>query len=51
MKFACKTDIGRVRRSNQDSYAVGELPGGGGRLDEGDAVEDAFDADPDDLWD
>lgn len=28
MKFACKTDIGRVRRSNQDSYAVGELPGG-----------------------
>ena len=30
---------------------VGELPGGGGRLDEGDAVEDAFDADPDDLWD
>ena len=30
---------------------VGELPGGGARLDEGDAVEDAFDADPDDLWD
>lgn len=28
MKFACKTDIGRVRRSNQDSYTVGELPGG-----------------------
>ncbi len=28
MKFACKTDIGRVRRTNQDSYAVGELPGG-----------------------
>ncbi len=28
MKFACKTDIGRVRRSNQDCYAVGELPGG-----------------------
>ncbi|MBQ6819189.1 MAG: Stp1/IreP family PP2C-type Ser/Thr phosphatase [Clostridia bacterium] len=30
MKFACKTDIGKVRRSNQDSYAVGELPGGVG---------------------
>lgn len=28
MKFACKTDIGQVRRTNQDSYAVGELPGG-----------------------
>ncbi len=28
MKFACKTDIGKVRRSNQDCYAVGELPGG-----------------------
>ena len=28
MKFACKTDIGRIRRTNQDSYAVGELPGG-----------------------
>ncbi len=28
MKFTCKTDIGLVRRSNQDSYAVGELPGG-----------------------
>ncbi len=28
MKFACKTDIGKVRRTNQDSYAVGELPGG-----------------------
>ena len=27
MKFACKTDIGKVRRSNQDCYAVGELPG------------------------
>ena len=28
MKFASKTDIGRQRRTNQDSYAVGELPGG-----------------------
>jgi protein phosphatase len=28
LKFACKTDIGKVRRTNQDSYAVGELPGG-----------------------
>lgn len=28
MKFACKTDVGKVRRTNQDCYAVGELPGG-----------------------
>lgn len=28
MKFASKTDIGRQRRTNQDSYAVGELPVG-----------------------
>ena len=28
MKFACKTHIGKVRRTNQDCYAVGELPGG-----------------------
>lgn len=30
MKFASKTDIGHQRRSNQDSYAVGELPYGVG---------------------
>ena len=30
MKFACKTDIGQVRRTNQDCYAVGELPAGVG---------------------
>ena len=28
MKIAAKTDIGRVREQNQDSYAAGELPGG-----------------------
>lgn len=28
MKIAAKTDVGRVRSSNQDSYATGELPGG-----------------------
>ena len=27
MKIAAKTDKGRVRESNQDAYAVGELPG------------------------
>ena len=27
MRMASKTDIGRQRNSNQDSYAVGELPG------------------------
>lgn len=30
MKFTSKTDIGLQRRTNQDSYAVGELPGGVG---------------------
>lgn len=30
MVFACKTDIGKKRKSNQDSYAVGELPGNAG---------------------
>ena len=28
MRIVAKTDIGRVRESNQDSYAAGELPGG-----------------------
>ena len=28
MRMVSKTDIGRQRRTNQDSYAVGELPGG-----------------------
>ena len=28
MKIVSKSDVGRVRRSNQDSYAAGELPGG-----------------------
>lgn len=28
MKIVAKTDIGKVRESNQDSYAAGELPGG-----------------------
>lgn len=28
MKIAAKTDVGKVRSSNQDSYATGELPGG-----------------------
>ncbi|MBQ5994348.1 MAG: Stp1/IreP family PP2C-type Ser/Thr phosphatase [Clostridia bacterium] len=28
MKIVAKTDIGRKRKSNQDSYAAGELPGG-----------------------
>lgn len=28
MRIVAKTDIGRVRDSNQDSYAAGELPGG-----------------------
>lgn len=28
MKFAAKTDIGKVRESNQDAYATGELPDG-----------------------
>lgn len=28
MRIAAKTDIGRVRDSNQDAYAAGELPGG-----------------------
>lgn len=27
MKIVAKTDVGMVRESNQDSYAVGELPG------------------------
>ena len=30
MKIVSKSDVGRVRRSNQDSYAAGELPGGVG---------------------
>jgi len=28
MKIVAKTDIGRIRQQNQDSYAAGELPGG-----------------------
>lgn len=28
MRIAAKTDVGKVRGSNQDSYATGELPGG-----------------------
>ncbi len=28
MKITAKTDIGKVRSNNQDSYAAGELPGG-----------------------
>ena len=28
MRIVSKTDIGKVRRSNQDSYSSGELPGG-----------------------
>ncbi len=28
MRITAKTDIGRVRSTNQDSYAAGELPGG-----------------------
>lgn len=28
MKIVAKTDIGKVRENNQDSYAAGELPGG-----------------------
>lgn len=28
MKLAGKTDVGRVRRENQDDYRAGELPGG-----------------------
>lgn len=28
MRIVAKTDTGRVRKSNQDSYAAGELPGG-----------------------
>lgn len=28
MRIVAKTDIGKVRESNQDSYAAGELPGG-----------------------
>jgi len=28
MRIAAKTDIGKVRKQNQDSYAAGELPGG-----------------------
>lgn len=28
MRIAAKTDVGKVRDSNQDSYATGELPGG-----------------------
>ena len=28
MRIVAKTDIGRKRKSNQDSYAAGELPGG-----------------------
>ncbi len=28
MKIVAKTDVGRVRKSNQDSYAAGELPNG-----------------------
>ncbi len=28
MKISAKTDIGSVRKQNQDSYAAGELPGG-----------------------
>lgn len=28
MKIVAKTDVGRVRENNQDSYAAGELPGG-----------------------
>ena len=28
MRIAAKTDVGRVRKSNQDAYLTGELPGG-----------------------
>lgn len=28
MKIVSKTDIGKIRHSNQDSYSAGELPGG-----------------------
>jgi len=28
MKIVAKTDTGKVRASNQDSYAAGELPNG-----------------------
>ena len=28
MKLAGKTDVGRVRRENQDDFRAGELPGG-----------------------
>ena len=28
MKIAAKTDVGRVRETNQDAYATGELPEG-----------------------
>lgn len=28
MRIVSKTDVGQVRRSNQDAYATGELPGG-----------------------
>lgn len=28
MKIVAKTDVGKVRQQNQDSYAAGELPGG-----------------------
>lgn len=29
MKISAKTDVGRLRQSNQDDYAIGEFPGGG----------------------
>ena len=28
MKIVAKTDQGKVRKDNQDSFAAGELPGG-----------------------
>ena len=28
MRIVSKTDVGKVRRNNQDAYATGELPGG-----------------------
>ena len=28
MRIVSKTDVGKVRRSNQDAYSAGELPGG-----------------------
>ena len=28
MRIVSKTDVGKVRRNNQDAYSAGELPGG-----------------------